>query len=135
MAVAFQEIEPPSEKGRTMRVLAERAALREDAARLLDELGGTAGDVAVSLYFIGVRARASNADACSVARYLQAVVGADTRVRRLRVTKRWLVLTTPRRWWSTVRVRLPQAVREFTVSVDRIRPDQPAEVPFEDNQA
>ena len=32
-----------------MRVLAERAALREDAARWLDELGGTAGDVAVSL--------------------------------------------------------------------------------------
>ena len=118
-----------------MRVRAERAALREDAARLLDELGGTASDVAVSLYFVGVPARASNADACSVARYLHAVVGADTRVKRLRVTQRRLVLKTQRRWWSGVSVRLPHAVREFTVSVDRIRPDQPAEVPFEDNQA
>ena len=38
-----------------MRLLAERAALREDAARLLDELGGTASEVAVSLHSMGVR--------------------------------------------------------------------------------
>jgi hypothetical protein len=117
------------------RLLAERAALREDAARLLDELGGTAGDVAVSLYLVGVRARASKADPCSVARYLHAVMGADTRVKRIRVTKRWLAVKTNRRWWSTVRVRLPHPVREFGVSVDRTGPDEPAEVPFEDNQA
>jgi hypothetical protein len=118
-----------------MRVLAERAALREDAARLLDELGGTAGDVAVSLYLVGVGARASNADACSLARYLHAVVGGDTRVKRVRVTKRWLALKTQRRWWSTVWVRLPHPVREFSVRVDRTRPDEPTQVPFEDNQA
>jgi hypothetical protein len=115
-------------------LLAERAALREDAARLLDELGGTAGDVAVSLYFVGVRARASNADVCSVARYLYAVMGADTRVKWIRVTKRWLAVKMNRRWWSTVWVRLPHPVREFSDSVDRTRPDEPTEVPFEDNQ-
>src|ERR1700758_813356 len=99
----FRKSTPPSEKGHSMpRLLAERAALREDAARLLDELGGTAGDVAVSLHFGGVRTRASSADACSVARYLHAVMGADTRVARIRVTKRWLAVRTNRRWWSTV---------------------------------
>ena len=118
-----------------MRLLAERAALREDAARLLDELGGTAGDVAVSLYLVGVRARASNADASSVTRYLHAVVGADTRVMQVRVTKRWLALKTERIWWSTVWVRLPRPIREFTTSVDRTRPNEPTQVPFEDNQA
>src|SRR5690348_10146576 len=106
-ALALREIDATRQKGQTMRVLAERAALREDAAGLLDELGGTAGDVAVSLYLIGVRAPASNADASSVARYLHAVIGADTRVKRVWVTKRWLALKTQRRWWSTVRVRLP----------------------------
>ena len=38
-----------------MRVLAERAALREDAACLLGELGGTAREVALSLCAFGLR--------------------------------------------------------------------------------
>jgi hypothetical protein len=111
-----------------MHILPGRAALREDAARLLGELGGTAGDVAVSLFVIGVPARASNADACSVARYLHAVVGADTRVKRVRITKRWLGLKTGRGWWTTVWVHLPHPVREFSISVDRTRSHEPAEV-------
>jgi hypothetical protein len=102
---------------------------------VLGELGGTAGDVAVSLYLIGVPARASNADACSMARYLHAVIGADTRVKRVRITKRWLALKTGPGWWSTVRVRLPHPVREFSVSVDRTRPHDPTEVPLADNEA
>ena len=40
-----------------MRVLAERAALREDAACLLGELGGTAREVALSLCAFGLRPR------------------------------------------------------------------------------
>ena len=100
-----------------MRLFAERAALREDAARLLGELGGTAGEVAMSLWALGVPAGTSSPGDTPTARYLNAVLGADTQVRRVRVTKRWLVLETERRWGATIRLRLPRPVREFTVLV------------------
>jgi hypothetical protein len=43
-----------------MRAMAERAVLREDATRLLDELGRSASEVAASLYSVGVKARPSS---------------------------------------------------------------------------
>jgi hypothetical protein len=124
-----------------MRLLAERAALREDAARLLDELGGTVSEVAVTLASAGVGVWLSSGADCPAARYLHAVVGADTRVTRIRVTKRWLVLKTHQRWGSTIWLRLPDPVREFTISVNRARLDQAdevtqvTEVPFEGDQS
>jgi hypothetical protein len=105
-----------------MRLFAERAALREDAARLIDELGGTASEVAVTLHSMGVRP--SSGGDSQAARYLHAVLGADTQVKRVRVTKRWLVLTTHRRWRSRICLHLPRPVREFTLSVDRARPNR-----------
>ena len=121
-----------------MHPLAGRSALREDAARLLDELGGSAGAVAVSLYHymgIGVRVPAGGGDS-PLARYLNAVVGADTRVNRIRVTKRWVALTTRRRWGAMVWLRLPRPVREFTVLSDRARANEALGVAFtfDDNQ-
>jgi hypothetical protein len=118
-----------------MRLLAERAALREDAARLLGELGGTASEVAVSLGSMGVRVKPSTAGDSPTARYLNAVVGADTQVKRVTVTKRWLVLKTHRRWGSTIWLRLPDPVRELAVSVDGHRSDRTTQVPHEENQA
>ena len=115
--------------------LAERAALREDAASLLDELGETANEVAMSLYLMGLQARPSSVGDSPVPRYLHAVVGADTRVKRVRVTKRWLVLKTHRRWWSTIWLRLPYPVRECIASVERTRPSEATGIPFEGNQA
>ncbi len=101
-----------------MRLPTERAALREDAASLMGELGDTVSEVATSVGSLGVQLLPSSAGGSAVARYLHAVVGADDRVKRVTVTKRWLVLKTHRRWWSTIRLRLPQPVREFTLSVD-----------------
>jgi hypothetical protein len=124
-----------------MRLLAERAALREDAARLLDELGGTASEVAMSLHSMGVGVRSSSGDDSPAARYLQAVVGADTRVKGIRVTKRRLVLKTHRRWCSTVRLRLPHPVKEFTISFHTAQPGgadrmtEVTEVPFDGDQS
>ena len=106
-----------------MRLLAERAALREDAAGLLDELGGTASEVAVSLHSMGIRVWLSSAGDSPAARYLHAVVGADNQVKGVKVTKRSLVLKTHRRWRSTIRLRLPDPVREFTILVDAARAD------------
>jgi hypothetical protein len=124
-----------------MRLLAERATLRENAARLLDELGGTADEVAMSLHSMGIRVQPSKGGDSPAARYLHAVVGADVQVKHIRVTKRWLLLRTHRRWCSTIRLRLPHPVTEFTISIHRTRPD-PAdemtkvnEVPFDGDQS
>jgi hypothetical protein len=118
-----------------MRLLAERAALREDAARLLGELGGTASEVAISLCALGVPVRTSSPGDSPAARYLNAVVGADTQVKCVRVTRRWVVMKTQRRLWSTIWLRLPHPVREFTLSIDAVRPNEATEVPYEGNQA
>jgi hypothetical protein len=107
---------------KNMRLFAERAALREDAARLIDELGGTASEVAVTLHSMGVRP--SSGGDSPAARYLHAVLGADTQVKQVRVTKRWLMLKTHRRWRSRICLRLPRAVREFTLSVDPAQPNR-----------
>ena len=76
-----------------MRAQAERAALREDAAGLLGELGGTAREVALSLCAFGLRGTASGSGEPSVAGYIHVVVSPDTRVKRVRLTHGWLVLT------------------------------------------
>jgi hypothetical protein len=124
-----------TEKGKQMRAMAERTVLREDATRLLDELGGTAIEVAASLYSLGVKARPLSAGDPPVTRYLHAVVGADSRVRRIKVTEGWLALETHRRRRSTIWLRLPDPVREFTIMVDRVRPAEGSEIPYEGNQA
>jgi hypothetical protein len=111
--------------------MAERAELRQDAVRLLDELGGTTSEVAASLYWLGVKDRHSSAGDPPVARYLHAVVGADSRVKRIKVTRGWLALKTHRRSRATIWLRLPHPVRQFTVSVDRVRPRETPEIPHE----
>ena len=118
-----------------MHLLPKRAALREDAARLLDELGVSAGEVAAFLHSVGPGDPRWSTGEYSVSRYLHAVVGADPRVKSAKVTKRFLVLRTNARWWSAIRVHLPPAVREFTESADCSRPNSRGYSPLEDNQA
>lgn len=103
-----------------MALQSQRSALREDAVRLLDELGASVGEVACSLYLLGAARAGSNSVDPPATRYLHAVVGADSRVQTMTVTKRWLVIRTQRRWRSTIRVRLPRPVRDFTSAVDRV---------------
>ena len=115
-------------------LFSERAALREDAARLLDELGATPGEVCYSLYVMRVPARPWDTGGSPAAAYLRAVVGADNRVKAMAVTKRWLVMRTGRRWRSTVRVRLPRPVREFTAAVERTPFDRVTEARVDGEQ-
>ncbi len=99
-----------------MRAQAERAALREDAAGLLGELGGTAREVALSLCAFRLRGTASGSGEPSVASYIHVVVSADTRVKRVRLTSGWLVLKQ-HQWWSpSIWLRLPRPIREFIAS-------------------
>ncbi len=105
-----------------MRVLAERAALREDAACLLGELGGTAREVAVSLCVFGLPGLVSRSGEPSVSSYIYVVVSADTRVKRVRLSSRWLVLKPYQRWSPSIWLRLPRPVREFIASAGREGP-------------
>ncbi len=116
-----------------MRAQAERAALREDAACLLGELGGTAREVALSLCAFGLRGTASGSGEPSVASYIHVVVSPDTRVKRVRLTHGWLVLTT-HHWWSpSIWLRLPRPIREFIASAGGEGPGQPARAPSHDD--
>jgi hypothetical protein len=112
-----------------MRTMAERAALRKDAVRLLDDLGGSASAVAASLSWFGVQDQHSSAIDTPLTRYLHAVVGADFRVRRIKITRGWLALKTHRRSRATIWLRLPHPVREFTVSVHRVRSRRASLIP------
>ncbi len=97
-----------------MHVLAERAALRYDATRLIDELGGTVHEVTVSLGCMGVQVRPFDPDDSPAARYLHAVIGGDNRVKQVKVTARWLALKTHRRWSPRIWVPLSDAVSQLT---------------------
>lgn len=116
-----------------MRVLAERAALREDAACLLGELGGTAREVGLSLFALGQSGPASGSGGSRVASYIYVVVSADTRVKRVRLTGGWLVLK-PHQWWSpAIWLRLPRPIREFIASAGGEGPGRPARAPSQDD--
>jgi hypothetical protein len=112
-----------------MRRLTERASLREDAAGLLGELGGTASEVAATLCSVGLHDRTSSASQCAVARYLHAVMGPDSRVKRAHVRKNWLVVTTTERWRPGIWLRLPPPVREFMASPGAAGPPEGTEDP------
>jgi hypothetical protein len=97
-----------------MPVLAERAALRKDATKLLNELGATVHKVTTSLACMGVQVRSSDPDDSPAARYLHAVIGGDNRVKQVKVTARRLALKTHRRWSPRIWVPLPDAVSQLT---------------------
>lgn len=113
-----------------MRLLAERAALREDAASLLGELGATASEVAATLRAMGLHGGTSSATHLAVARYLHAVMGSDSRVKQAHVRKNWLVITTTRRWRPNIRLRLPRPVRELMASAGAAGRPEETEVPY-----
>ena len=116
-----------------MRAQAERAALSEDAACLLGELGGTAREVALSLGAFGLPGPASRSARAIIASYIYVVVSADTRVKRVRLTSGWLVLK-PQQWWSpSIWLRLPRPIREFIASAGGDGPGRPARSPSRDD--
>src|SRR5579862_6696962 len=104
------------QRGHQMPVLAERAALRKDATKLLNELGATVHKVTTSLGCMSVQVRSSDPDDSPAARYLHAVIGGDNRVKQVKVTARWLALKTHRRWSPRIWVPLSDAVSQLAAS-------------------
>lgn len=94
-----------------------RQELREQVAELLTSLGDDPRHVAGRLQAAGVVGTPGNVKDCAIARYLTAVVGADTRIRCVKVTNRSVALTASRSW-RPLRVRLPRPLQEFVVGFD-----------------
>jgi hypothetical protein len=91
----------------------KRQVLRNEVTTLLNGLGGRAEDVAANLAAEGVRGLPRDRNNCAIARYLNAVLGADPQVRAIVVgsSKLW-VRRAP--WWSAATlVEIPVPVQQF----------------------
>lgn len=90
--------------------------LAREVRRLVASLGTTRGEVALTLERHGVRAAPGGRG--PVARYLEAVIGADPSVKSVAVDPDAVVVEL-RAWWRpAVLVKLPSVVRAFTVAFD-----------------
>jgi hypothetical protein len=97
----------------------KRRAIREEVTTLLGDLGGTAQEVAAGLATAGVRGIPRDRHQCAVARYLNAVVGADPQLGRVVVGSSRLWVRS-RRWWSITAVLDPPIpVPQFNSGFDR----------------
>lgn len=95
----------------------EQKAIRRQTAGLLAALGSSGTDVATSLAGYQVRGRPRDANGCAVAVYLQAVIGADPRIKAIRVSETSVRITLLRRG-RRVQVPSPPPVRAFIESFD-----------------
>jgi hypothetical protein len=96
----------------------ERATVRRQTEQLLGNLGGSPGQVAATLAGSAVRGVPANSRECAVAVYLGAVVGADTRVRGVKVCKSEVLVERTGWWRRSVVVPLPTSVRQFIAAFD-----------------
>ena len=112
----------------------EQQAIRHQTADLLAALGGTGPDVATSLADYEVRGRPRDPHGCAVAVYLRAVLGADPRIKAVKVSETSVRVTLMERRRG-VQVSSPRAVRGFIESFDHglfpslIRPADGEELP------
>jgi hypothetical protein len=97
----------------------ERAALRAETTQLLQDLGGSAEEVAAHLESAGVKGIPGSGTGCAVARYINAVMASDPRLGPITVSNE-AVTILGRHWWTPpVIVPVPLPVRSFIVRFDR----------------
>ena len=90
--------------------------LAKDAHRVLADLGTSPEEVALSLLSYGVHVWYENNSADPLVLYLNAVMGADRRVRSVEVAGRWAQIRTGKS--RATLVGLPEAVCKFMFSFD-----------------
>ncbi|HXC79722.1 MAG TPA: hypothetical protein VNU19_22030 [Candidatus Acidoferrum sp.] len=93
--------------------------LRRETVKLLENLGPTVDAVAATLQAEGIRGVRRDESGCVVARYINAVMGADPRIRKVAVKARSVLLVRRAWWMSVVCVPVPSAVTGFIVEFDR----------------
>src|SRR3974390_3526118 len=97
--------------------LRSRRVIRREVSGLIHELGSTYNAIADSLATHGVRGVPGNHEQCALARYLQAVIGADPETVAVSVPGPGgpVALSRGR---PSVRLRLPAEVRAFIQAFD-----------------
>lgn len=95
-----------------------RRDLRIQIGQVLSSLGDDPAEVARRLEAAGVRGTPRDPRNCAIAVYLGAVVGADPRVRFLRVMPERVFVVASSWWRPPVIVPLPEALREFIPGFD-----------------
>jgi len=110
----------PDPEGRTqmLRAIHERAALRGDTTRLLKDLGPSVDAIAARLEASGITGEPGSLTSCVVARYLNAVMGPDPRIRRIIVTREYVTISSKRFWMPCVVLPVPQQVFFFKCNCD-----------------
>jgi hypothetical protein len=95
----------------------DRRSLRRSLEELVQGFGTTADGVADSLSALGVRGTPGDVTGCAIARYMQAVVGAEPSVSEVMVSEHKLRVT--RKWGRfPITVNLPRAVTAFVRDFD-----------------
>ena len=97
----------------------QRSALAKDVSSLFDQLGGSAEEVADSLSQHGVSGRQASDTHCPLARYLNAVLGAEHRVKGVDVGSRVVRIRVRWPWSPPIFVTLPGPVGRFVNDFDR----------------
>jgi hypothetical protein len=98
--------------------MAERSEIRRSTERLLRGLGQNVSEVADSTVIVAVTGQSKNPEGRPVARYINAVVGADPRIRSVTVLRKIIHIRLRRRISPPIIIRLPKALREFTAAFD-----------------
>jgi hypothetical protein len=98
--------------------LTKRSVLRLSTLGLLDGLGDTVSRIAESLRNQGVTGEPSSSRDCVVARYLDAVIGADPAVDRVIVLRERVEVRMRKRLQPRVFVRTPPPIENFIRAFD-----------------
>lgn len=95
----------------------DRRSLRRSLEDLVQGFGTTADGVADNLAGLGVRGTPGDVTGCAIARYMQALVGAEPSVSEVMVSEHKLRVT--RKWGRfPITVSLPRAVTSFVREFD-----------------
>lgn len=102
--------------------MTSRRQLTRQIRSLLSDLGGSPHEVAATLHRAGIRAVPKQPDACAVAMYLGAVLGADSRIQSVTVGSNCLKAATrqtaPFYFYGTMLIPVPKAVGQFIAAFD-----------------
>jgi len=102
--------------------MSDHRQLKKQTRALLTELGASPDQVATSLETAGVHGVPKNNRSCAIALYVTALMGADRRVRAVRVGRCSLLIDTvsapDARPSGRLQVQLPKPVRQFVAAFD-----------------
>ena len=99
--------------------MGQKRQIREGVRDLLAQLGGDVETITTKLWASGVRGTPNNAEDCVLARYLNAVVGGDRAIVRLRVWRGSVRIELASLRTRPIIVSLPLPLQRFVAEFDK----------------